>query len=122
VQALLDLMTVLLRSTLAFFRSRNQQAIVELALRQQLATYAQTRPKPKLTPLDRASQGIPALLAMDLEALSWETADLEGSTSPHSSFRPGERLGSTEDSRRTREARTYRKSRHRLAVSTKAAA
>jgi hypothetical protein len=54
VQALLDLMTVLLRSTLAFFRSRNQQAIVELALRQQLATYAQTRPKPKLTPLDRA--------------------------------------------------------------------
>ena len=47
-------MTVLIRSTLAFFRSRNQQAIVELALRQQLATYAQTRPKPKLTPLDRA--------------------------------------------------------------------
>ena len=39
---------------LAFFRSRNQQAIVELALRQQLATYAQTRPKPKLTPVDRA--------------------------------------------------------------------
>ena len=39
---------------LAFFRSRNQQAIVELDLRQQLATYAQTRPKPKLTPLDRA--------------------------------------------------------------------
>jgi len=54
VQALLDLTTVLLRSILAFFRSRNQQAIVELALRQQLATYAQTRPKPKLTPLDRA--------------------------------------------------------------------
>ena len=47
-------MTVLLRSTLAFFRSRNQQAIVELALRQQLATYAQTRPNPRLTPLDRA--------------------------------------------------------------------
>jgi hypothetical protein len=54
VQALLDLTTVFLRSILAFFRSRNQQAIVELALRQQLATYAQTRPKPKLTPLDRA--------------------------------------------------------------------
>ena len=47
-------MTMLLRSMLAFFRSRNQQAVVELALRQQLATYAQTRPKPKLTPLDRA--------------------------------------------------------------------
>ncbi len=54
MQALLDLMTMLLRSTLAFFRRRNQQAIVELALRQQLATYAQTRLKPKLTPLDRA--------------------------------------------------------------------
>jgi transposase InsO family protein len=54
VQALLDLTTVLLRSVLAFFRSRNQQAIVELALRQQLATYAHTRRKPKLTPLDRA--------------------------------------------------------------------
>ena len=54
MQASLDLMTVLLRSILAFFRSRNQQAIVELALRQQLATYAQTRPNPKLTRVDRA--------------------------------------------------------------------
>ena len=54
VQALLDLTTVLLRSILVFFRGRNQQAIVEMALRQQLATYAQTRPKPNLTPLDRA--------------------------------------------------------------------
>jgi hypothetical protein len=33
MQALLDLTTVLLPSILAFFRSRNQQAIVELALR-----------------------------------------------------------------------------------------
>ncbi len=53
MQALLDLTTVLLRCTLAFLRSRNEQAIVELALRQQLATYAQTRAKPRLTPLDR---------------------------------------------------------------------
>ena len=54
MQALLDLTTALLRCTLAFFRSRNAQAIVELALRQQLATYAQKRSKPRLTPLDRA--------------------------------------------------------------------
>jgi len=53
MQSLLNFTTVLLRCTLAFFRSRNQQAIVELALRQQLATYAQTRPTPRLTPLDR---------------------------------------------------------------------
>ncbi len=51
--ALLNLATLLLRCTAAFFRSRNEQAIVELALRQQLATYVQTRSKPRLTPLDR---------------------------------------------------------------------
>jgi len=43
-----------LRCTLAFFRSRREQAIVELALRQQLATYAQKRSRPTVTPLDRA--------------------------------------------------------------------
>ena len=47
------LISVLLRCCAAFFRSRNQQAVVELALRQQLATYAQTGSKPRLTPLDR---------------------------------------------------------------------
>ena len=51
--ALLNLATLLLSCTVAFFRSRNQQAIVELALRQQLATYGQKKTKPKLTPLDR---------------------------------------------------------------------
>ncbi len=45
--------SALLRCCVAFFRSRNQQAVVELALRQQLATYAQTGSKPRLTPLDR---------------------------------------------------------------------
>jgi hypothetical protein len=48
------LISVLLRCCAAFFRSQNQQAVVELALRQQLATYAQTGSKPKPTPLDRA--------------------------------------------------------------------
>jgi transposase InsO family protein len=52
--SLLNLATLLLRCTVAFFRSRNQQAVVELALRRQLATYGQKRTKPKLTPLDRA--------------------------------------------------------------------
>ena len=52
--ALLVLVTALLRCALAFFRSRNEQAIVELALRQQLATYALGKTRPKLTPLDRA--------------------------------------------------------------------
>ena len=38
----------------ALWRSRNEQAIVELALRQQLAVYAHKRRRPPLTPLDRA--------------------------------------------------------------------
>ena len=50
----LTLIVALLHSILAFFRSHKEQAIVELALRQQLATYALTRPKPRLAPLDRA--------------------------------------------------------------------
>ncbi len=54
MRALLNFMTALLRCTLAFFRSRNEQAIVELALRQQLATYTLETTRPRLTPLDRA--------------------------------------------------------------------
>jgi transposase InsO family protein len=54
MKALVNLITLLLRCALAYFRSRSQQAVVELALRQQLATYAHTKSKPKLTPLDRA--------------------------------------------------------------------
>jgi len=44
----------ILRSALALFRSREEQAIVELALRQPLAAYAHERPRPRLSPLDRA--------------------------------------------------------------------
>jgi hypothetical protein len=81
-----------LRCALAFLRSRREQAIVELALRQQLATYAQKRSRPTLTPLDRAfwvalsrfwpgwkdaaPQGLPPLLAGDLEAWSRAATDL----------------------------------------------
>ena len=54
MQALLRFATPLVRCILAFFRSRGEQTIIEPALRQQLATYAQARPRPKLTTLDRA--------------------------------------------------------------------
>ncbi len=50
----LTLAGCMLRSTLAFFRSREDQALVELALRQQLAVYIHNRPRPRLSPLDRA--------------------------------------------------------------------
>ena len=42
------------RSLFALFRSRQQQATVELALRQQLAVYVQRQPRPRLSPIDRA--------------------------------------------------------------------
>ena len=48
------LLISLLRSVAALFRRREEQAIVELALRQQLAVYAHNRPRPRLFPLDRA--------------------------------------------------------------------
>ena len=54
MQALFKFATLLLRCVLAFFRSRGEQTIVELALRQQLAAYVQARPRPRLTSLDRA--------------------------------------------------------------------
>jgi len=54
MEGLLRLIAMLLRAALAFFRSRGQQVIVELALRQQVAVYCQTKPKPRPRPLDRA--------------------------------------------------------------------
>ena len=53
-RALLTLVASVLRSALAVFRSRENQAIVELALRQQLASYVHRHPRPRLSPLDRA--------------------------------------------------------------------
>ncbi len=52
--SLLHLVMLLLRCILAFFRTRKEQTITELALRQQLATYAQRGPKPRITSVDRA--------------------------------------------------------------------
>ncbi len=54
MRTLFILLTSILRSVRALFRSREEQAIVELALRQQLAVYAQNRHRPRLSPLDRA--------------------------------------------------------------------
>jgi putative transposase len=54
MRAWLNLIRALLCCTRAFFRSRGEQAVVELALRQQLATYAHKGSNPTLTPLDRA--------------------------------------------------------------------
>jgi len=53
MQALFSFATLLVRCVLAFFRNRREQAIVELALRQQLAAFAQAQPTPILTSLDR---------------------------------------------------------------------
>ena len=53
MRALLRFLALLIRCAPALFRSHRQQLIVELALRQQLATYSQKKPKPKITPLDR---------------------------------------------------------------------
>ena len=50
---LLKLATISLRCIPAFFRSRGDQAIVELALRQQLATFGQKGRRPRITPADR---------------------------------------------------------------------
>jgi len=54
MRTLLILLISILRSIVALTRSREEQAIVELALRQQLAVYAQDRPRPRISPFDRA--------------------------------------------------------------------
>jgi putative transposase len=54
MRTLFILLISVLRSVRALFRSREEQVIVELALRQQLATYAQQQRRPRLSPLDRA--------------------------------------------------------------------
>jgi hypothetical protein len=50
---LLKLATIFLRCVPAFFRGRSRRAIVEEALRQQLAIYAEKGRKPRITPVDR---------------------------------------------------------------------
>ncbi len=50
---LLKLTTIFLRCIPAFFRSRSKQAVIELALRQQLAAFAEKGRRPRITPADR---------------------------------------------------------------------
>ena len=54
MQALVSFAMLLPLCIPAFFRTRREQAVVELALRQQLAAYTHARPRPRLTSLDRA--------------------------------------------------------------------
>jgi hypothetical protein len=54
MRMLVRLLVALLQSLLALFRSREEQAIVEIALRQQLSIYTQQQRRPRLSPLDRA--------------------------------------------------------------------
>jgi transposase InsO family protein len=54
MRPLLQLLMTVTRSLFALFRRRQEQIIVELALRQQLAIYAQRHTRPRLSPLHRA--------------------------------------------------------------------
>ena len=54
VRAVATLWISVFRSCAALLRSRQDQAIVELALRQQLAIYARRHSRPRIAPLDRA--------------------------------------------------------------------
>jgi putative transposase len=54
VRAVLSLWISLFQSAAALFRSRRDQAIVKVALRQQLEIYARRDRRPRLSPLDRA--------------------------------------------------------------------
>jgi hypothetical protein len=54
LRALLSRAASIARSAIALFRARENQVIVELALRQQLAVYVHRHPRPRLSPLDRA--------------------------------------------------------------------
>jgi transposase InsO family protein len=54
VRAVLTLWISVFQSAAALFRSRRDQVIVEMALRQQLAIYARRPRRPRLLPLDRA--------------------------------------------------------------------
>jgi putative transposase len=54
MRTLVRFAALILHCIVAFFRSHEDQAFVELALRQQLSVYVQGRPRPRLSPLDRA--------------------------------------------------------------------
>ena len=144
VRAVITLWISILRSCAALFRSRQDQAIVELALRQQLAVYARRHPRPRLSPVDRAfwvalsrlwpqwksvlghrsarDRGqmapapFPSLLALDLNPGPRETSDLGRDQGADSAHGHREPLARPEDPGRAVEARNPGESRHDLAV------
>ena len=54
IRSVFAYVSILLEAVPALFRTRREQAIVELALRQQLAIYVQKNARPRPTPVDRA--------------------------------------------------------------------
>ena len=54
IRVLVTYTLIVFASVRALFRCRGEQAIVELALRQQLAVYSHQKTTPRLTPLERA--------------------------------------------------------------------
>ena len=144
----LKLATTFLRCIPAFFRSRNEQALVELALRQQIATYTQGGAKPRITPADRAfgvllsqiwSGWKESLVIVQPDTvvrwqrrgfrLYWRSISKRGTRTasppargagPHSSIREGERLASAQDPSGARETRIEDGPRHRLSISPEA--
>jgi hypothetical protein len=66
---LLKFATIFFRCIPAFFRSRSSQAVVELALRQQLATFAEKGRRPRVhTELQDSPMGRPTEHRPSLEA------------------------------------------------------
>jgi hypothetical protein len=53
MRMLVRLLVAFLHSLLVLFRTREEQAIVEMALQQQLSIYTQQQRRPRLSPLDR---------------------------------------------------------------------
>ena len=53
IRVLFTYASILVASLPAFLRTRREQAVVEVALRQQLAIYTEKQPRPRLTAADR---------------------------------------------------------------------
>jgi hypothetical protein len=53
LRAFVTFASILVAALPVLFRARREQAVVELAIHQQLAIYAQKKPRPRLTAADR---------------------------------------------------------------------